>query len=148
MARLKSRIELDRQWVLAVGVSFAAPRVNETLIAIKNRSQIETPVNTGNLRSRTQKTMRARRTYVLGTVENKVKYARWVHEGTRAHDIVARRKQALRFESPKGFIRFAKRVHHPGTKPRPFLTSAMYQEAPKRGFMVTRGTTGPLVAST
>ena len=61
------------------------------------------------------------------------RYASYVEFGTRAHEITPRARQALRFAaSPAGrrlsgaprkgaAVVFAKRVHHPGTKPYPFL---------------------------
>jgi hypothetical protein len=51
------------------------------------------------------------------------KHARWVEEGTKPHVIRPRRKKWLRFEQ-NGAIRFSKKVHHPGTKPRPFMQRA------------------------
>jgi hypothetical protein len=60
-------------------------------------------------------------------------YALYVHEGTKAHDIVPRNKKALRFPADGGSatlagrvrkggkVRFAKRVRHPGTKANRFM---------------------------
>lgn len=50
-------------------------------------------------------------------------YAYYLHEGTEAHEIRPKAKQALRFYSQRagGFV-FAKVVHHPGTKPLRYLT--------------------------
>lgn len=59
-------------------------------------------------------------------------YAAYVEFGTKAHDIVPRRAKALRFAvgagrrlsgSPRSGapVIFAKKVHHPGTRPRPFM---------------------------
>ena len=61
------------------------------------------------------------------------RYAGFVEFGTRAHEITPRARKALRWAaSPAGrrlsgaprvgaAVVFAKRVHHPGTKPYPFL---------------------------
>jgi len=61
------------------------------------------------------------------------RYAPFVEFGTRAHEITPRARKALRWAaSPAGrrlsgaprkgaAVVFAKRVHHPGTKPYPFL---------------------------
>lgn len=51
------------------------------------------------------------------------KHAKWIEEGTKPHVIEARRKRALRFVQ-NGTVRFATRVYHPGTKPRPFMQRA------------------------
>lgn len=146
MARIRTRIELDRSWVLAVAASMAAPRVNETTTAVLNRSKILTPVDTGNLRASQRKTMRVRKTYVAGTVETRVKYALYVHNGTVAHLIRARNARFLRFEVD-GKVVFRRSVWHPGTKPRPFLATALIEEAEKRGFRVIAGTGTGFVAS-
>lgn len=50
-------------------------------------------------------------------------YGLFVHEGTKAHDIFPRRRQALRWAVGDGFI-FAKHVRHPGTKPDQFIYEA------------------------
>ena len=53
-----------------------------------------------------------------------VQYARFENDGTRPHIIKARRKKALRFVQG-GQIRFAKQVHHPGTRGSHFLDRAL-----------------------
>lgn len=53
-----------------------------------------------------------------------VGYALYHHEGTRPHIIRPRYKQALAFQY-RGRTVFAKVVHHPGTKPNPYLTMWM-----------------------
>lgn len=49
--------------------------------------------------------------------------SKWIEDGTDPHEIKAKRGGALRFEVG-GEVRFAKRVHHPGTKSLPFMTEA------------------------
>ena len=53
-------------------------------------------------------------------------YGPFVHEGTRAHYIFPKEKQALRWvpNGGNGFV-FAKRVFHRGTKPDQFLYEAL-----------------------
>ena len=46
-------------------------------------------------------------------------YGFFVREGTRPHEIVPRRARALRFIIA-GKVIFARRVHHPGTRPNPY----------------------------
>lgn len=67
------------------------------------------------------------------TVEASAKYAGYVEFGTRAHEITPKARKALRWAaSPEGrrltgsprvgaAVLFATRVHHPGTKPEPYL---------------------------
>lgn len=51
------------------------------------------------------------------------KYAAYVEHGTVPHVIEARRGTHLRFVQA-GAVRFARRVNHPGTKPRHFMQHA------------------------
>jgi len=160
----KIRVELDRTYVLSVGVSLAAPYVAETTRQALNRARVLAPRDTGNLANSLVMTMRARRTYVAGTVETRVKYATFVHNGTRAHKIFPKGKGALAFDWKKvgmrvvvpkggrhratGFAGVVKSkkgayfligkgyVNHPGTKARPFLMDALRQVATRRDFIV------------
>lgn len=162
MAKVKVRIELDRTWVLAVGVSLVAPHVAETTRAVLNRARVTTPKDTGNLANSLTMTIRARRTSVSGIVQTRVKYATFVHNGTKPHIIRARRAGALRFFWPKvglvtvvpklkggltgvvrtkhgSYFRIGKGfVNHPGTKARPWLYEALRHVAEKDGYTVTR----------
>lgn len=54
-------------------------------------------------------------------------YGKYVHEGTRPHEIRPRKKRALRWATGGGFV-FAKNVMHPGTKADPFLKNALEGE--------------------
>lgn len=65
---------------------------------------------------------------VTGEVVTRDKIAIFLAEGTRPHIIVPRRKKALRWVSGGKFV-FAKKVHHPGTKPDPFLAEAFARES-------------------
>jgi hypothetical protein len=56
-----------------------------------------------------------------------------VHDGTRPHIIRPKRAQALRFRIG-GRVVFAKVVHHPGTRPRPFLDKALREVSASRGY--------------
>jgi len=56
-------------------------------------------------------------------IQNAVKYARYVEDGTKPHEIVARRAKALRFQTSGGII-FRRRVRHPGTRATKFLWKA------------------------
>lgn len=58
-----------------------------------------------------------------GTIVALMPYAKFVEEGTAPHEIVAKNAVALRWEDPGG-VHFARVVHHPGTKPYPFMGPA------------------------
>lgn len=79
--------------------------------------------HTWKLRSGTKATV-DRQNYT-GRLENRVKYARYIEEGTKPHVIEARRAPVLRFFWTRHGMWFAgKKVNHPGTKPRPFFKHA------------------------
>jgi Bacteriophage HK97-gp10, putative tail-component len=75
---------------------------------------------TGNLRGTITEEM-------TGPLEGKVragaKYARFVNDGTPPHTIAGKRGGTLHFVV-QGHDVFRKVVHHPGTKPRPFMGEA------------------------
>lgn len=56
--------------------------------------------------------------HMRATIGTAVPYAAFVHEGTRAHDIVARNARALFWA---GAAHPVARVHHPGTQANPWL---------------------------
>lgn len=76
---------------------------------------------------------------LLGVSQNNARYAKAVHDGTVPHVIRAVNKKVLRFQpsvanfaagtgggrTATGQLVFRKTVNHPGTKPRPFLRTAM-----------------------
>lgn len=51
-------------------------------------------------------------------------YAEYVESGTDPHEIRPRYRSALRWPALGGF-RFARRVHHPGTRAQPFMEPAL-----------------------
>lgn len=164
MAPLKARIELDNSIVLAVGISLAAPLVARTTRRAMNRAEVLAPVDTGNMRASHSMTMRVSRTAVTGRVEVAAKYAEYVHNGTVAHNIAARRAGALVFrwgrmggvvtvvpkkgkaKGPTGLRRSKKKgvtfyiskgfVRHPGTKARPWLYRALHEVGTPENFDV------------
>lgn len=103
-----------------------------------NRAKILCPVDTGRLRASIRG--RASRTWTLRpqfTVSTNVDYAPMVHDGTRPHTIRPWTKQALKF-TIGGQVVFAKVVHHPGTRARPFLDRALREETAGRGYRITQ----------
>lgn len=129
------RLDLDRAQVLSVGISYAAPDVFETGRQVLNRAKLTSPVDTGNMRAKHRMTMRARRSFVEARITVGTKYARAVHNGTRQHIIVPRRKKALKFTAG-GRTVIVRRVYHPGTKPRPWLFAALEEVGTLRGYKV------------
>lgn len=78
-------------------------------------------------------------------VEASAKYAVFVERGTKAHEITPKARKALRFAATAAGRRltgtprkgadvvFAKRVHHPGTKPQPFMLPGAQKAIQKAG---------------
>ncbi len=62
-------------------------------------------------------------------VKAKAPYAQFVEEGTRPHVIEARRRTTMRFVQ-NGAVRFARIVHHPGTKATHFMAHAQERATP------------------
>lgn len=66
-------------------------------------------------------------------VGSDLEYAGFVNDGTSPHIIRPRRAQVLRF-NVGGRTVYAKVVHHPGTRARPFLDRALREVAAQRGY--------------
>lgn len=98
-----------------------------------------TPVDTGRLRAGNDLVVDAPDGWsVTGHVQNLVEYALDVHNGTRPHEIRPRDPAGfLRFTGADGGIVYTKLVHHPGTRPRPFLAEGAEMAAPQHGFIFT-----------
>lgn len=102
-------------------------------------------VRTGNLRSSQQMpviTFDGRRIHMTAT--NIASYAAALHNGSRPHDIVpkhltpAGRPGYLRFvPAGNGAPVFTRRVHHPGTKPKPWMTISARETLAEAGILRT-----------
>lgn len=134
-----ARLRLDRAQLTRV-IRGAARRELETAgREVLNRARVLAPVDTGRLRASGRAEFH--RTLTLRpTVEIifDVSYAQMVNDGTRPHIIRPRRAQALRF-TIGGRVVYAKVVHHPGTRPNPFLDKALQQVARSRGYSFRQG---------
>lgn len=103
-----------------------------------NRSAVLTPVDTGRLRASGQMRVGRFGSEVRGEVEYDAHYARVVHDGTAPHVITPRTRSALRF-TVGGRVVYARRVFHPGTRGRPYLTTALDDVAGSENFRVSIG---------
>lgn len=77
--------------------------------------------------------------------QNVAPYGPYVHEGTRAHLIAPHHRKALRWPDLRDSWRYAKRVHHPGTKADQFLYTAATSSRDKLTAIFTRQTVRALV---
>src|SRR5687768_15335342 len=129
-----ARLRLDRA---ALNRTFSATSRREGDAAARQvvaRAKVLAPVDTGRLRA----SIRVERRSFFGlrqrwTVGSDVDYAPMVNDGTRPHIIRPRRAKALRFKVG-GKVVYAKVVHHPGTRARPFLDRALRDVARSRGY--------------
>lgn len=112
--------------------------VNQLSRRVAETARAEAPARTGFLRNSIRP---APATIVgnkiVGGVEAHAEYGIFVHQGTKPHMIYPRKAKALRF-TIGGRTVYAKSVRHPGTRPQPFLLTALNKEAPRLGFFIFR----------
>lgn len=105
----------------------AEPTMRRLGANITKAAKARVNVRTGRLRNSIGDQTRVSGTQVVTEVYATARYAGYVHDGTRPHEIVPRRAKALRFEIG-GRVIFAKRVMHPGYIGNPYLASAVHGE--------------------
>jgi len=135
------RLDLHQPQVRELLTGPAGPVVRyirSTLRRVRTRAVLRCPVRTGNLRNSLREELLVRGDLIEGAVGTDVVYALAVHDGTRPHTVRPRRARVLRFVAG-GEVVFAARVHHPGTRPRPFLREALREVAGPAGFRITTG---------
>ncbi len=140
MAVARVRLDLDLGVINEVGMDEARRQVLDMTRATLNRGIVLTPVRHGFLRGRNDMRLWETGLIAYGEVYNDARYAAAVHNGADPRIIEAKpraggRQGALRFRAGGRFI-YRKRVNWPGTRPRPWLTTAMIQMAPQYGFEV------------
>jgi hypothetical protein len=131
----RARLRLTRAQIMAGVRPPAVREVTDVCRRIHNRASVLCPVDTGNLRA--HHGMRVNAGTVRGEVYNDADYAVMVHDGTRAHAIVARRGRVLRFVAG-GRVVYARRVRHPGSRPQPWMTTAAAEVSAQIGARWTR----------
>lgn len=132
-----ARIRVDQAQLRRVIRQASMRELENTGRRVVNRAKILCPVDTGRLRASIKG--KASRTWTLRpqfTVSSNVDYAQMVHDGTRPHIIRPRTKQVLKF-NVGGQVVFAKVVHHPGTRARPFLDRALAEETAGRNYRIS-----------
>lgn len=94
--------------------------------ALRNARETRTYQDrTGTLRRNTVSRYSATTDAFIGRVEARTTYALWVEAGTKPHEIRVRNARFLVFFWPKvGHVVHFKKVNHPGTKPRFFMSNA------------------------
>lgn len=64
------------------------------------------------------------------TVAAGAPYGQWIEHGSKKHPIAPKYRKMLRWPGPNGFI-FARKVQHPGIRPRKFLAKASERALPR-----------------
>jgi len=132
-----ANVRLDRAEIRAATREAAMQEISTGVRQVSNLAKVRTPVDTGRLRASIRYTISSSGN-PSATVFTNVQYAPYVHDGTRPHVIRPRRGQALRFRVG-GRTVFARVVNHPGTRGRPFLTSALRDVSAARGWIYREG---------
>lgn len=115
-----------------------APRaVSKTLAGIEGDAKILAPVDVGNLQNSISSDIDA--DGMGGEVGPTVDYGAHVEYGTDPHIIRAHGGGVLAFPGAGGMV-FTKEVHHPGTRPQPYMGPAFERRAP--GFLDALGDIG------
>lgn len=129
-----SRFRIDRVQIRAASREAAVQELTTGSRLVTNRAKILTPVDTGRLRASIRPSLNLSGNRPSFRVSTNVAYAGYVNDGTRPHDIRPRNARALRFRVG-GRTVFARVVHHPGTRPRPFLDRALLEVSRARGWV-------------
>lgn len=135
------KLRVDTPQLQGMGVDRARKLVDRVKRRTLNRSSILAPVDTGRLRA----SGHMERTVLIGTkvrsgVTYDAEYAAAVHNGRRALTIRAKggSKRRLRFVV-NGRVVYARVVHQPARRGRPFLSTALREVAAQEGFRVSIG---------
>lgn len=138
MARVTLRI--NRAKLHGVGMDEARKKVNRVVRRTYTRSQVLTPVDTGNLRASGRMDMaRDMGALVIGGVTYQAEYAAAVHDGRRAVVIRSKRPGGRLKFTVGGRTVYARQVRQPPRIGRPFLSTALREVAAQEGFTVTIG---------
>lgn len=133
------RVRLDRAALSRTIRGASRNELDRAARQVMNRAKILAPVDTGRLRAsiriESRRNLGLRTLYTIGS---DVYYAPYVNDGTRPHTIRPKKGEALRF-TVGGRVVFARVVHHPGTRARPFLDKALREVAAQDGYRFRQG---------
>lgn len=111
--------------------------IKKSILVLQRTAMKLVPVDTGILRA----SHRTRFNHLRGELFPTVKYALWVHEGTRSHIIRAVNKKVL---AGKGQV-FGKKVNHPGTQNVPWLTATVRSKLTRVELIIQMAITRALI---
>lgn len=131
MADVSWRFELDQGATAAQVQPFLIQKAASLTRRISTQARLNVPVRTGFLgRSIVEDPIQVVGPFrVESGVTATASHAAAVELGTAPHVIRPRNGQFLRFPGRDGRPVFVREVHHPGTRPRPYLRTAAEQVA-------------------
>ena len=134
--------KLERRLKAVGGAKLGHGIMQKLAVSTVREAKLLVPRKTGNL-GRSIQVLSV--TDTSATVAAHANYAGFVEFGTRPHEITPNARKALRWAasasgrrltgSPRvgADVVFATRVHHPGTRPHPFMAPAAHQAVSKAG---------------
>lgn len=129
-----ANFDLSDGRLTATANAASLPAVLKVTRQTLNRAKALAPVRTGRLRASLSMSVSVTAIGPVGRVSTNLSYAQYVHDGTRAHVIRAKKRRGvLRFEVG-GQVIYRPLVRHPGTRARPFLRRASIEVAAANGF--------------
>ena len=96
----------------------------DLITALREQLEKNGSVVTGNLKRSI--TFRVQGNVIIVSMAG---YGEYVEYGTPSYEIKPVNKKALKFQGPEGDV-FAKVVHHPGIRPKPFLRPVLHRRFP------------------
>ena len=96
------------------------------------------PVRSGRLRASQRSRVRRVGLTARGTIWYPLDYAMSQHDGSRRHIIRARKPGGMLVFMHHGRLRVTPQVNHPGTRPDPWLFTALAINAARNDYRVTR----------
>jgi hypothetical protein len=130
MAGLSVSVQLDKRvldHLLGTFGNETRAAVRKHGLAVEARARATAPRRDGLLANSHTTTMGGNASSSTAIVAATAAYAAAVHDGSKPHDIYPKHGKALRFVSV-GNVVFARKVHHPGTKAKPWLAEALEAE--------------------
>ena len=139
MAKATARVRVDQGRMQAIAIAEGLSQVKRLGRRVVARAKMLAPVDTGYLRNSIRSTASVSGSHAFLDVKVGAKYGRFVHDGTKPHIIRAKTGGVLAFPGAGGVTVFAREVHHPGTRARPFLKQALDEEGRRAGFTIRSG---------
>lgn len=135
-----ARLVLNQGQVRGLSLKLATDSVRSTTAAVNRQARRNAPggvYSTGNLKRSINWSVRTGATSATGRSGSDLNYAIFPERGASAHQIDARRREFLSFYWRRvgRWVKF-KHVSHPGQAAQNYMTRALLDIAPQRGYKV------------